>query len=188
VQETPGLRVREWVSALQELPDLARETLQQEPQIQRLAERFTQTPLCFFLGRGADAYVAYEGALKLKEVAYIPTEESPAGEMKHGPLALVEPGVMSVFGVTELDVLDKVLSNMREIQARSGTVVAISSDRTGAVEQVADVTVPIPKSAFGFLSALLSALPMQLLSYYVGNLRGCSIDQPRNLAKSVTVE
>ncbi|CAN5523247.1 glutamine--fructose-6-phosphate transaminase (isomerizing) [soil metagenome] len=188
VQETPGLRVDEWAAEMARLPEMAEEVLKLEPQVLTLAEQMRDMPLCFFLGRGADAYVGYEGALKLKEIAYIPTQESPAGEMKHGPLALVQPGVHAVFGATEPATLDKVVSNMKEIQARAGTVVAITSDDTGAIAKAADHTLTFPPARFDFLNALLSVIPMQLLSYHIARLNGCSIDQPRNLAKSVTVE
>jgi glucosamine--fructose-6-phosphate aminotransferase (isomerizing) len=188
VQETPGLRVEEWAKAIRELPEQAAAVLELEPAIIEIAERLKDMPLCFFLGRGADAYVGYEGALKLKEVAYIPTQESPAGEMKHGPLALVEAGVVSVFGATEPFTLDKVVSNIKEVQARAGTVLAITCDSTGTIAKAADLTLTFAPSRYDFLNALLSVIPMQLLAYHVARLKGCSIDQPRNLAKSVTVE
>jgi len=188
VQETPGLRVEEWAQALRELPELASKVLELEDEVIAIAEQLVAMPLCFFLGRGADAYVGYEGALKLKEVAYIPTQESPAGEMKHGPLALVEAGVVSVFGATEPFTLDKVVSNMKEVQARAGTVLGITCDSTGTIAKAADLTLTFSPSRFDFLNALLSVIPMQLLAYHLARLKGCSIDQPRNLAKSVTVE
>ena len=152
-----------------------------------LADRCKDMPLCFFLGRGADANVALEGALKLKEIAYIPTQESPAGEMKHGPLALVEPGVVAIFGSTDPDTRDKAVSNMKEIQARGGTVIAFVTEDDSVTERAADAVIRIPASKLGFLSALLSIIPMQLFAYHRLASRGCEIDQPRNLAKSVTV-
>lgn len=188
VQETPGLRVGDWVEALRGLPEKATEVLALEEDVKRLAVQMKQTPLCFFLGRGADAYVGYEGALKLKEIAYIPTQESPAGEMKHGPLALVQEGVVSIFGATDPHTTDKVVSNIKEVQARAGTVVAISSDVTGIIRKAADHTLEFSPTRFDFLNALLSVIPMQLLAYYIAKLNDYSIDQPRNLAKSVTVE
>jgi len=188
VQEAPGLRVEEWAQELKRLPERAREALEAESLVMDLAEKMRDMPLCFFLGRGADAYVSYEAALKLKEVAYVPTVESPAGEMKHGPLALVEKGVMAVFGATDPATTDKVVSNMQEIRARSGTVVAVTSDTTGTIRKAADYVVQIPLTRHDFLNALLSIVPLQLLAYHVAKIRGCEIDQPRNLAKSVTVE
>ncbi len=188
VQEMPGVRVEEAAKELLNLSDLAEECLKTEPQMLELAEQHKDMPLCFFLGRGADAAVALEGALKLKEIAYIPTQESPAGEMKHGPLALVHPGVLAVFGSTGTSVRDKVVSNMKEVQARGGTVVAIVTEDDHVTEKAADAVVRIPASKFPFMSALLSIIPMQLFAYHVARLKGCEIDQPRNLAKSVTVE
>ena len=142
----------------------------------------------FFFGRGADAHVALEGALKLKEVAYIPTQESPAGEMKHGPLALVEPGVVGVVGATDPVLREKVISNMKEVQARDGKILALTTDDDELVAKSADWVVKIPQTGYDFMNALLAVIPQQLLAYHVARLRGCEIDQPRNLAKSVTVE
>lgn len=187
-RETPGVRVADWVRELRRLPELARETLETGDGVREIARALKDVPLAFFLGRGADACVAYEGALKLKEVAYVPTQESPAGEMKHGPLALVEPGVVAIFGATEGAVTEKVVSNMQEVRARSGTIVAVTTDETGAIASSADYMVRLPATRFDFLGALLSVIPMQLLAYEIAALRGLEIDQPRNLAKSVTVE
>lgn len=188
VQEMPGLRVAEAVEALRTLSDKAATLLEREADVVALSQAIKDTPLCFFLGRGADAYVALEGALKLKEVAYIPTQESPAGEMKHGPLALVQKGVVAIFGATDPTIRDKVVSNMQEVQARGGTIVAITTDDDTVIEKVADHLLRVPETPFEFLNALLSIVPLQLLAYHVARFKGCEIDQPRNLAKSVTVE
>lgn len=188
VQEVPGIRVSEWVQALRTLSAQAEEVLRREDDVMRVCSEICNTPLAFFLGRGADAYLALEGALKLKEIAYIPTQESPAGEMKHGPLALVEEGVIAVFGATDPSSADKVVSNMREVQARGGKVIAVTTDQDSLIHKVADLTLKIPHSRFEFLSALLSIIPMQLMAYHIARAKGCDIDQPRNLAKSVTVE
>lgn len=188
VRETPGIRVDEWVDVLRRFPETVREALDTEGQIKGLSEELKEAKLACFLGRGADASVAYEAALKLKEIAYIPTQEGPAGELKHGPLALVEPGVVAVFGATQSAVFEKTVSNMQEVRARGGRVLAITSDTGGAVAQAADAVVGIPTTGYEFLDALLSIVPLQLLSYYAAVARGCEVDQPRNLAKSVTVE
>lgn len=188
VQEIPGVRVDEWAEELMKLKDYADEVLKLEKDVIAISEHIRHAPLCFFLGRGADAYVALEGALKLKEIAYIPTQESPAGEMKHGPLALVQPGVVAVFGGTDTATREKLVSNIKEVQARGGTVVSVVTDDDTMVERVSDHTLRIPTTKFDFLNALLSAIPMQMLAYHVARLNGCEIDQPRNLAKSVTVE
>lgn len=188
VQEAPGIRISEWIEELNRLPEKARAALDLDAQMQEIAEQCKDMPLCFFLGRGADAAVALEAALKLKEVAYVPTQESPAGEMKHGPLALVQPGVVSVFGATDPATLDKVVSNMKEVQARGGTVIGITTQDDTTVQKAADLTVKVPSTPFEFLNAVLSIIPLQLFAYHVAKLNGCEIDQPRNLAKSVTVE
>ncbi len=188
VQETPGVRVDEWVDELLRLSDLAEDALSTEEAVKAICAKVKDTSLAFFLGRGADASLALEGALKLKEIAYIPTQESPAGEMKHGPLALVDESVIAVFGATDASIVDKVISNVREVQARGGTVIGVTTTEDRAMEQVTDLLVRIPKSKFEFLSALLSIIPLQFFAYHMAKLRGCEIDQPRNLAKSVTVE
>lgn len=188
VQEAAGIRVDEWVDALRRLPDLVQQALETEPQVRELAKELREAKLACFLGRGADAAVSYEAALKLKEIAYIPTQESPAGELKHGPLALVEPGVVAVFGATQKGVFEKTVSNMQEVRARGGKVLTVTSDATGAVAHASDAVVQIPTTGYEFLDALLSIVPLQLLSYYAAVARGCEVDQPRNLAKSVTVE
>jgi glucosamine--fructose-6-phosphate aminotransferase (isomerizing) len=108
--------------------------------------------------------------------------------MKHGPLALVVPGVVAVFSCTDSSIVDKIVSNMKEVQARGGTVVCVTSDVTGIVKRAADITIEIPATKHEFLNALLAVIPLQMLAYHVAKLRGCDIDQPRNLAKSVTVE
>jgi glucosamine--fructose-6-phosphate aminotransferase (isomerizing) len=188
VQEVPGVRVDEWVSEIGRMDELMAECLKLEPQIEKLAEEYKDMPLCFFLGRGADAFVAMEGALKLKEIAYIPTQEYPAGEMKHGPLALVTNEVVSIFGATDPNIRDKVVSNIKEVQARGGRIIAITTAEDEVMDQVAEHVIKVPKTKFEFLNALLAIIPLQLFAYHVAKLNGCDIDQPRNLAKSVTVE
>jgi glucosamine--fructose-6-phosphate aminotransferase (isomerizing) len=188
VQEVPGVRTDEWVQALSQLHQYVEQALLVEPEIEALANELRDVPLCFFLGRGADAFVGMEGALKLKEVAYVPTQESPAGEMKHGPLALVEPGVVSFFGATDPNLREKVISNMKEVQARGGTVVALTTEKDSSLDEAADRVIRLPATGFEFLNALLTIVPLQLFAYHVAKARGCEIDQPRNLAKSVTVE
>lgn len=173
---------------LQRLPDLIQDCVERESEIENVAEAIKDTPLIFYLGRGADAAAAMEGALKMKEIAYIPTQESPAGEMKHGPLALVEPGVVAVFGSTNPSTREKVISNIKEVKARGGAVVAIVFDSDQQTPHESDFVLRIPHVDSHAVGAALSIVPMQLLAYHVARLRGCEIDQPRNLAKSVTVE
>lgn len=169
------------------LPARLAETLCAEEQCLAIAKLIRDTQLMFYLGRGADAAAALEGALKMKEIAYVPTQESPAGEMKHGPLALVEPGVVAVFGSTDPVTRDKVVSNIKEVKARRGTVIGIGLDHP-MMHNVCDEFIAIPDAGSHVVNAALSVLPMQLLAYHLAHLRGCEIDQPRNLAKSVTVE
>lgn len=188
VQEVPGVRVSDWVEEIQRMDELAEECLKLEEQVKLLADEYKDMPLCFFLGRGADAFVAMEGALKLKEIAYVPTQEYPAGEMKHGPLALVTKDVVSIFGATDPNIRDKVVSNVKEVQARGGRIIAITTSEDTLMEQVAEHTIKIPKTKFVFLNALLAIIPLQLFAYHLAKNNGCEIDQPRNLAKSVTVE
>ena len=188
VKEMPGIRVEQVVRQLKELPTHAEMCLKCEPQLIELAKRSSAAELFFFLGRGADAYVSLEAALKLKEIAYIATQECPAGEMKHGPLALITEGVFAVFGATDGPMRDKVVSNMKEVQARGGFVVGLTTDEDTIIEKVADATVKLPQAGQVYLSALLSIIPLQLLAYHIARINGCEIDQPRNLAKSVTVE
>jgi glucosamine--fructose-6-phosphate aminotransferase (isomerizing) len=188
VKEMPGIRVEEVCAELKRLPDVAERILDLEPQIVELAKRAEEAKLFFFLGRGADACVALEGALKLKEIAYVATQESPAGEMKHGPLALVEKGVFAMFGAMDEHLRDKLVSNMKEIQARDGFVVAVTTEEDTITEKAADVTLKLPRVRQHYLNALVSIIPLQLLAYHLAKLRGYEIDQPRNLAKSVTVE
>ncbi len=187
-KEMPGVRVDEITRELTLLPDLAAQAMLSEGEIIRAAEKMRDSKLVFFLGRGADALVALEGALKLKEIAYVATQESPAGEMKHGPLALVEQGVFAIMGAAEASMREKLASNMKEIQARGGQVLAITTDEDELLPKIADFTVRLPRSKFSYLNALLSIIPMQLLAYHLAKIKGCEIDQPRNLAKSVTVE
>lgn len=175
-------------SALQLMPDKLAQCLALDETCLEIARQIRDTQLIFYLGRGADAAVALEGALKMKEIAYIPTQESPAGEMKHGPLALVEPGVVAVFGVTNPTTRDKVISNIKEVKARRGTVVAVILDSDNATPEMVDHVIRIPHIDSHTIAAAVSVLPLQLLAYHVAHLRGCEIDQPRNLAKSVTVE
>ena len=188
VKEMPGIRIDSLAQDLRNFGDLAQEALELEPAIKEVAEKFKDSKLVFFPGRNADANVSLEAALKLKEIAYIPTQECPAGEMKHGPLALIEPGILTVFGATDPDVREKLGSNIKEIQARGGHALVITTDDDRSLDEVADTIVKVPKSLSPTLNALISIIPLQLLPYHMAHALGCEIDQPRNLAKSVTVE
>lgn len=188
VKEMPGVSAEGAVRALRQLPDHAQEALESEGQMKELAAKFKSSDLVFFLGRRADANVSYEAALKLKEIAYVPTQECPAGEMKHGPLALITDGTLAVFGATDAELRDKLVSNVREIQARGGHVLAVTTSDDTSMDSIAQSVTKVPQTGDSYLNALLSIIPLQLFAYYMAKERGCEIDQPRNLAKSVTVE
>ena len=140
-----------------------------------------------YLGRQYLYPVAMEGALKLKEISYVHAEGYPAAEMKHGPIALVDEGTPSVFLVPRGAVFDKVMSNMQEIKARGGPVIAVASENDHEVAAVADEVIEVPDVP-EYLQPVVAAVPLQLLAYEIALLRGCDVDKPRNLAKSVTVE
>ena len=152
-----------------------------------MAQRYSHVRNVLYLGRQFLYPVALEGALKLKEISYIHAEGYPAAEMKHGPIALVDEETPSVFLVPRGQVFDKVMSNMQEIKARRGPVIAIASPDDREVAKVADDVIPIPDVP-EWLQPIVAAIPLQLLAYEISLLRGCDVDKPRNLAKSVTVE
>ncbi len=175
------------VKALRRLPDQARQVLSLSDQIERLAETYALAQNALFLGRGYNFPVALEGALKLKEISYIHAEGYPAAEMKHGPIALIDE-MMPVICVAPQDgVYQKIVSNIQEVKARRGRVFAVVTEGDREITALADETIAIPKT-IDPLTPILSVIPLQLLAYYVAVRRGCDVDQPRNLAKSVTVE
>lgn len=176
----------EFAAALRELPALIEECLRREPQIAALAESLAGHSSFFYLGRGYDFAIALEAALKLKEISYLHAEAYPAGEMKHGPLALVEPGVAVVGFCTQPTTNEKMVSNLKEIKAREGTVISVIRDGD-PIPDGSDSLITVPPT-LDALMPIVAMVPMQLLAYHVARVRGCEIDQPRNLAKSVTVE
>jgi glucosamine--fructose-6-phosphate aminotransferase (isomerizing) len=178
---------RELVRGLKALPDLLSRTLETEQEVAQIAEELAGGEHCFYLGRGMDFAVAMEGALKLKEISYVHAEAYAAGEMKHGPLALITKGMPVICLVTQDHVRDKMLSNVKEVQARRAKVLAIAKQGDPETHQVADYTVNIPAGLDVFMP-VLAVVPLQLLAYYAARFLGRDIDQPRNLAKSVTVE
>ena len=181
------LQGREMVKALKCLPDLTRRVLERSEQIERFAETYALAQNALFLGRGYNFPVALEGALKLKEISYIHAEGYPAAEMKHGPIALIDE-MMPVVCVAPRDgVYQKIVSNIQEVKARRARVFAVVTEGDEEITDMADQTVTIPET-IDPLTPLLSVIPLQLLAYYVAVRRGCDVDQPRNLAKSVTVE
>jgi glucosamine--fructose-6-phosphate aminotransferase (isomerizing) len=177
----------EYIAALERLPDLVAETLEADATIRAIAEKYRDASTFLYLGRQYNFPVALEGALKLKEISYIHAEGYPAAEMKHGPIALVDPSTPSVFLIPRGGVYDKVILNLEEIKARRGPVIAIASPEDERVRELADDVIEVP-DAPSFLQPIVEAIPLQLLAYHIAVLRGCDVDKPRNLAKSVTVE
>jgi len=175
------------VNRMRELPDLVKKTIDLEQDVALIAEELAGGDHCFYLGRGLDYAVSLEGALKLKEISYVHAEAYAAGEMKHGPLALITKGMPVICLVTQDHVRDKMLSNVKEVQARGARVLGIAKIGDPDTHQVADYTVNIP-AAHEMYMPVLAVIPLQLLAYYAARHLGRDIDQPRNLAKSVTVE
>src|SRR2546425_7545647 len=161
--------------------------LQQRDAIRGIAERFVERDHFLYLGRGLHYPLALEGALKLKEISYVHAEGYPAGEMKHGPIALIGQRMPVVAIAPWGSTYEKMTSNLEEVKARDGVVIAVATEGDEAIEAKADLVIPVPPS-LEWLQPVLIAPVLQLLAYYVGVLRGCDVDQPRNLAKSVTVE
>lgn len=180
-------RFVELLSELETIPELVQETLGCEEATRFIAEEIKDATNAIFLGRGIGFPVALEGALKLKEISYIHAEGYPAAEMKHGPIALIDENMPVVVIATQNSSYEKVISNIQEVKARKGRVIAIVTKGDKAVRELADYTIEIPHADEAFLP-LLASIPLQLLSYHTALLRGCNVDQPRNLAKSVTVE
>ena len=172
---------------LYELPTKMEEFLDADHPIEEIAQRFHERPFFLYLGRHVGLPVALEGALKLKEISYIPTDAYSAGEMKHGPIALLEEGTPVVVVATNIHVYDKIVSNIQETRARGAHVIAIATDGNEDIQHHADDVIYVPRTP-NFLQASLAVIPLQLLAYRIARLRGLNVDQPRNLAKTVTVE
>jgi glutamine---fructose-6-phosphate transaminase (isomerizing) len=169
------------------IPDKLRQLLTKEQAIEEIADRFYRREQVFFIGRGPDAAVSYEGSLKLKEISYVNSFAIAAGELKHGTIALMEKGSL-VFALSTQDRLfEKMLSNIEEIKARGAYVIGITKEGNTEIEQKCDEWIYIPK-CIDECTPILTVVPLQLFAYYVAKNRGCNIDKPKNLAKSVTVE
>lgn len=156
-------------------------------QLKEIAEEFKTAHNFLYLGRGANFPVALEGALKLKEISYIHAEGYPAAEMKHGPIALIDENMPVVFIVPKDGIYDKVMSNLQEVRARRGRIIAVANEDDREIEKLAEFVIHVPRT-FGYFGPIINIIPLQLLSYYMAVVRGTNVDQPRNLAKSVTVE
>ncbi|GAB2987766.1 glutamine--fructose-6-phosphate transaminase (isomerizing) [Mucilaginibacter puniceus] len=177
----------EYLTELDAIPGLVERALKANDKIIKIAETFVNSQNCLFLGRGSSFPVALEGALKLKEISYIHAEGYPAAEMKHGPIALIDENMPVVFIATKNSSYEKVISNIQEVKARKGRVIAIVSEGDVDVKEMVDYVIEIPQTHEAFVP-LLATIPLQLLAYHIAVMRGCNVDQPRNLAKSVTVE
>jgi glucosamine--fructose-6-phosphate aminotransferase (isomerizing) len=175
------------INSLIELPGKLEETLCTETEIETIAEKYHHANNALYLGRGKGFPIALEGALKLKEVSYIHAEGYPAAEMKHGPIALIDQNMPVVVLALAGRRYDKILGNIEEVKARGGMVIAVACDGDKVLKDKVDEIVHIPKTSEA-LSPILAVVPLQLLAYYIAVKRGCHVDQPRNLAKSVTVE
>ena len=180
-------QLQQHVADLSHLPHLAGQVLDNDEQYQHLAHHFHKANHFLFLGRGINYPIALEGALKLKEISYIHAEGYPAGELKHGPIALIDETMPVVALVTQDALYEKMVSQVQQAKARGGTVIAIATEGDTAIQDKADHIIYVP-AAPPLLAPIINVIPLQLLSYHIAVWRGCDVDQPRNLAKSVTVE
>jgi len=178
---------REIAQAILELPNKVQEILNQNELVEHVAEKFVDAHNFLYLGRGYQFPVALEGALKLKEISYIHAEGYPAAEMKHGPIALIDENMPVVFIAPTDSVYDKVVSNIEEVKARGGRIIAVANNDNGKIDELVENTIKVP-STIPMLMPVLTVIPLQLLAYHIAVKKGLNVDQPRNLAKSVTVE
>jgi len=180
-------KYKELIAELGSIPDKMKRALESNDKVKELAAKIVDSTNALYLGRGYLFPVALEGALKLKEISYIHAEGYPAAEMKHGPIALIDENMPVVVLAPKDNSYDKIVSNIQEIKARKGKVIAIVTEGDEIISQIADYVLEIPDT-MPVYSGLLAVIPLQLLSYHIAVMRGCDVDQPRNLAKSVTVE
>jgi glucosamine--fructose-6-phosphate aminotransferase (isomerizing) len=178
---------REIIKDLKSLPEKVERALKCEPIVKKIAQEFTDNRNFLYLGRGYNFPVALEGALKLKEISYIHAEGYPAAEMKHGPIALIDQDMPVVVIAIKDSTYEKIISNIQEVKARHGKVIAVVSEGDNSLDDLVDYTIPVPTTR-NLLQPIISIIPLQLLAYHIAVLRGCNVDMPRNLAKSVTVE
>ncbi|WP_299158598.1 glutamine--fructose-6-phosphate transaminase (isomerizing) [uncultured Eudoraea sp.] len=180
-------KFHEYLAELDNIPSKVEKALQSNPLIEIIANEYKDSENCLYLGRGYNFPVALEGALKLKEISYIHAEGYPAAEMKHGPIALIDENMPVIVIATNKGHYEKVVSNIQEIKSRKGKIIAIVTEGDEQVKELADHVIEVPET-IECLTPLLTTIPLQLLSYHIAIMRGCNVDQPRNLAKSVTVE
>ncbi len=182
-----SVKGKEIAQALLKIPDQMREILKLNEEIEKIADDFVSANNFLYLGRGFNFPVALEGALKLKEISYIHAEGYPAAEMKHGPIALIDENMPAVFIAPHDPIYDKVLSNIEEVKARKGKIITIANESDGKISELSDYIIKIPRTIH-MLTPILTVIPLQLLAYHIAVKKGLNVDQPRNLAKSVTVE
>ena len=175
------------IQALTRVPDQVRDLLKQDGHIEEIARTYKDRENWLYLGRGYNFPIALEGALKLKEISYVHAEGLPAAEMKHGPIALITPDMPVVFLANRGLQYDKIMSNIEEVRSRGGRVIAVATEGDEEIGSHADHVIRVPDVGES-LQPLLNVVPLQLLAYHVAVMRGCAVDKPRNLAKSVTVE
>ncbi|MDC6365374.1 MULTISPECIES: glutamine--fructose-6-phosphate transaminase (isomerizing) [Flavobacteriaceae] len=180
-------KFHEYLTELESIPAKVEKTLESNELVEHISEIYKDSSNCLYLGRGYNFPVALEGALKLKEISYIHAEGYPAAEMKHGPIALIDEQMPVIVIATKKGHYEKVVSNIQEIKSRSGRIIAIVTEGDKTVKELADHVIEVPETSES-LTPLLTTIPLQLLSYHIAVMRGCNVDQPRNLAKSVTVE
>lgn len=180
-------KVSEVANSILKLPELIKKTLKLNPQIEQLSSKFTYAHNFLYLGRGYNYPSALEGALKLKEISYIHAEGYPAAEMKHGPIALIDQEMPTVFIAPTDELHEKIISNIQQVKARGGSVIAIVTEGDTTIPGIVDHTLEIPKVP-ECISPIIVSIPLQLLAYHIAVMKGCDVDMPRNLAKSVTVE
>jgi glucosamine--fructose-6-phosphate aminotransferase (isomerizing) len=180
-------RIAELARQFVRVPDWVQSMMGSDNQMKLLADKIWKSKSCFFLGRGFGYPTALEGALKLKEISYLHAEGYPAGELKHGPIAMLDPEMPVIAIAMASATLDKVVSNIQEVRARNAPVIALATQGNTAIASHVDEVVYVPHAPEEF-APIVATVPLQLLAYHVAIARGCDVDQPRNLAKSVTVE
>ncbi len=188
IKQEKGLELnQEFLQELNELPKKINQVLEESEMIKKISEKFKDSTNFLYLGRGMNFPVALEGALKLKEISYIHAEGYPAAEMKHGPIALIDKNMPVVFLATKNKLSNKLLGNMQEVKARDGKIIAIINEQNEEINKLTDYVIKVPETTYE-LSSIVNVIPLQLIAYYIADLKGIDPDKPRNLAKSVTVE
>jgi glucosamine--fructose-6-phosphate aminotransferase (isomerizing) len=183
----PDEQAKQLVDDLASIPAKIQRVLDRAEEIKKIAYEFKESKNFLYLGRGSNFPTALEGALKLKEISYIHAEGYPAAEMKHGPIALIDKNMPVVFIVPKDPIYEKITSNMQEVKARQGRIIAVANEDDEEIDNIAEFVIRVPRT-YGYFGPIVNVIPLQLLAYYMAVARGCNVDQPRNLAKSVTVE